>query len=111
MAVPIDDFMAGKRSFLAGVKGIGYTPGELGFHNMVYPGKRAIGNQITTFKGGKIGNAINDTKNLGTSYWWNLDAQINPDADIYKIASRFYRLCKQCKGQSSWNYCHYVGSS
>jgi hypothetical protein len=86
MATPIDDFIAGQNNFLAGVKGVGYTPGELGFQDMVFPGKRAIGNQVTQFKAGSVGNYVNDSSSLGTSYWWNIDASTNPKANIFTLA-------------------------
>ena len=73
--------------FFSGVKGIGYTPGELGFQKMVYPGKRAVNNQLTNFKGGKVGDYVQDMNSAGTSYWWNLDRASDANADIYKIAT------------------------
>jgi hypothetical protein len=83
--------------FIAGVKGIGYTPGRLGFKDMVFPGRRAMGNLVTKFKGGEIGDYVNDTTKMGTSYWWTLDAKMNPSSDIYDIAWRSHKICKSRK--------------
>jgi hypothetical protein len=82
--------------FMAGVKGVGYTPGKAGFQDLVYPGKRAIfGNMVKNFKAGQVADYIDDITSQGTSYWWNINAGSYAKADIYDIAMRINTVCKR----------------
>jgi hypothetical protein len=71
MAIPIDDFIA--EQFLAGVKGLPFTPGKHGWPEGISVGRRHAAQSANV-----LGS------NVRTSFWWNLGSET--DMDIHAIA-------------------------